>query len=410
MTRLVPALVTLLSLASCTLPTSQTQMKGPQAIGVPPGAPKDPIGIMLAWTPDQTITNFKHLDQLFPVRAVSRGTSTLELPNGEPIDPMVPIEGRRLTVDELMEENRVTGVIALHHGRVILERYAHGRTAQDRWFTASVAKSVTSTLIGAAIRDGLIGSIDDPITRYIPELKSAPAFNGVTLRHLITMSSGLRFNESDDPNSDMGMADGGQVIAGRPPIVSYAMKLRRAHQPGTVKQYETINFDLLGITLSRVLKGRTVSDYLSEKIWRPAGMEADATWVLDKTGVERGGCCISATLRDYARFGLFIAKGHLGPSGAMLPADWIDNALKPVWPTTDDGSGYGWGWWLRQDGGYEAQGAYGQSVTVYPKDDVVIAINAASRDPHGFGITRWRLLQALDAAAVGRSDPNDKTK
>jgi CubicO group peptidase (beta-lactamase class C family) len=146
------------------------------------------------------------------------------------------------------------------------------------------------------------------------------------------------------------------------------------------------------------------------KIWRPAGMEADANWVLDKAGIERGGCCISATLRDYARFGLFIAKGDLGPAGAVLPAGWIDNARKPVWPATDNGSGYGWGWWVRQDGGYEAVGAYGQSVTIYPKDDVVIAVNAASRDPHGFGIARWRLLQALDAAAVGRPDPNDKTK
>jgi CubicO group peptidase (beta-lactamase class C family) len=139
-------------------------------------------------------------------------------------------------------------------------------------------------------------------------------------------------------------------------------------------------------------------------------MEADANWVLDKAGIERGGCCISATLRDYARFGLFIAKGDAGPAGAVLPAGWIEEARTPVWPATDDGSGYGWFWWVRQDGGYEAVGAYGQSVTIYPKDDVVIAVNAASRDPPGFGIARWRLLQALDAAAVGRSDPNDKTE
>jgi CubicO group peptidase (beta-lactamase class C family) len=159
-----------------------------------------------------------------------------------------------------------------------------------------------------------------------------------------------------------------------------------------------------------VLKGRTVSDYLSEKIWRPAGMEADANWVLDKAGIERVGCCISATLRDYARFGLFIAKGDAGPAGAVLPTGWIDEARTAVWPATDLGSGYGWFWWVREDGGYEAVGAYGQSVTIYPRDDVVIAVNAASRDPPGFGIARWRLLQALDAAAVGRSDPNDKTK
>ena len=276
MTRLIPALVTLLGLTSCTLPTNQAQMKGPQAVGVSPNAPKDAIGIMLGWTPDQTLSNFKHLDQLFPVRTVPHGASTLGLPNTELIDPIVPLEGRRLTVDQLMDEYRVTGVIALHHGRIVLERYAHGRTAQDRWFSASAAKSVTSTLIGAAIRDGLIGSIDDPITRYIPELKSAPAFDGVTLRHLITMSSGLKFNENTtDPASDMALTDGGEVIDGRPPIVTYAMKLTRAHPPGAVEEYQTIDFDLMGIALSRVLKGRTVSDYLSEKIWRPAGMEAD---------------------------------------------------------------------------------------------------------------------------------------
>jgi len=366
---------------------------------------------MLSWTPEQTITNFKHLDRLFPVRTVPHGASTLELPNDKPIDPIVPLEDQRLTVDQLMDAYRVTGVIALHHGRIVLERYAHGRTAQDRWFSASAAKSVTSTLIGAAIRDGLIGSIDDPITRYIPELKTVPAFDGVTLRHLMTMSSGLNYNENlTDTTSDIALSYGGEVIDGRSPIVTYAMKLTRAHPPGTVEVYKTIDIDLLGIALSRVLKGRTLSDYLSEKIWRPAGMEADANWMIDKAGIERGGCCISATLRDYARFGLFIARGDLGPAGTVLPAGWIDEARKPAWPVTDNGSGYGWCWWVRQDGGYEALGAYGQSVTIYPKDDVVIAINAASRDPSGFGIARWKLLEALRAAAVGRADPNNKTK
>jgi CubicO group peptidase (beta-lactamase class C family) len=411
MTRFAQALVALVALTSCTLPTQQAQMKGPQAVGVSPDAPKDPVGVMLAWTPDQTIANFKHLDRLFAVRTVPHGSSVLALPDGEPIDPIVPLEERRLTVDQLMEEYRVTGVIALHHGRVVLERYAHDRTAQDHWFSASAAKSITSTLLGAAIRDGLIGSVDDPVTRYIPELASVPAFDGVTLRHLLTMSSGLRYNEdTTDPTSDVALSDGGEIVDGRPPIVSYAMKLTRAHPPGTVKQYQTIDADLVGIALSRVLEGRTVSDYLSAKIWRPAGMEADANWLLDKAGIERGGCCISATLRDYARFGLFIAKGDAGPAGAVLPPGWIDEARTPVWPATDDGSGYGWFWWVRQDGGYEAVGAYGQSVTIYPEDDVVIAINAASRDPRGFGVARWRLLQALDAAAVGRADPNDKTK
>ncbi len=290
-----------------------------------------------------------------------------------------------------MDEYRVTGVIALRHGLIVLERYAHDRTAQDRWFSASAAKSITSTLVGAAVRDGLIGTVDDPITRYIPELKSVTAFDGVTLRHLMTMSSGLRYHESTtDPTSDLALSDGGEVIDGRPPIVSYAMKLTRAHLPGTVNEYQTIDADVVGIALSRVLKGRTVSDYLSEKIWRPAGMEADANWVLDKAGIQRGGCCSAATLRDYAVMSCSFRK-RAETNEAVLPAGWIDEARTPAWPASDEGSGYGWFWTVRQDGGYEAVGAYGQSVTIYPKDDVVIAITPPHAIRGGSTIPRWGL-------------------
>ena len=423
MIRFLPALGALV-LASCAYPsasvlppggqamrtyTPMREMKGPQAIGVTPDAPRDMIGVILGWTPEQTIVNFRHFDQIFPVRAVLRGGPVLDLPAGDPIDPIVPIGDRRLSIEQVMQEEHVTGVIALHHGRIVYERYAHGRTAQDRWTSMSVTKSITSTLVGAAIRDGLIGSIDDPITRYIPELKTTPAWDGVTLRHMLTMSSGVRFNELyADLTSDIAFTDGGAVIDGRPPIVSYAMKLERQAIPGTVNEYQTINTDLVGIALSRALKGRTVSDYLSDKIWRRAGMEADAYWPLTRTGIERGGGFVSATLRDYARLGQFFAKGDAGPAGDVLPPGWLEKACAPVFPPTDKGSGYGLGWWVREDGAYEAMGAYGQSITIYPKDDVVIAINAASINPSGFGLPRWRILQALDAAAAGRPDPNDR--
>lgn len=192
-------------------------------------------------------------------------------PNGDPIDPVVPLDDRRLSIEQLMGEEHVTGVIALHHGRIVYERYAHGRTAQDRLVSMSVTKSITSTLVGAAIGDGLIGSLEDPITRSIPELKATPAFDGVTLRHLLTMSSGLKCNEIyTDLTSDICFTDGGEVIDGRPPIISCAMKLVRQAPPGAVNEYQTINTDLVGIALSRVLMaapgGRTVPDYLSEKI------------------------------------------------------------------------------------------------------------------------------------------------
>ena len=428
MIRPASALAILLALVSCSTPETRNPevssyvsppppghtIRGPLATGISPDAPKDSIGVLLGWRPDQTIENFKHFDRIFPVRTVKRGPDAKELPAGDPMNPMVTVQvvtdgglkdtNRKITIDQLMHDSRITGLIVLHHGRVVLERYAHGRTAQDRWTSNSIAKSVTSTLVGAAIKDGLIGSVDDPITRYIPELKSVSAFDGVTLRHLLIMSSGLKFNEDYyDPTSDVAIYGGGEVIDGRSPVISYAMKLVRAHAPGTFEEYQTINTDLAGIALSRALKPSrlTVSDYLSEKIWRPAGMEADGNWVVDKTGIERGGCCISMRLRDFARFGLLIASGE---ADAVLPPGWIDKARAPVWPVQPMQAGYGLGWWVRPDNSFEAQGGYGQSVTIYPKDDLVIAINSAGIDPGGIGAPRWWLLKALDDAAAGRLD------
>lgn len=165
----------------------------------------------------------------------------------------------------------------------------------------SVAKSVTSTLIGAAVKDGPIHSIDDPVVRYIPELKGT-AYDDVTIRHLVTMSSGVRYKEDVvDQHSDVALAGGEEMVDGVPPLVAYAKRLDREATPGMRRNYKTIDADMLGILLSRALKGRTLADCISEKIWQPFGMEADASWIVDKAGIERGGCCLSITLRDHAR-------------------------------------------------------------------------------------------------------------
>ena len=216
-----------------------------------------------------------------------------------------------------MKAERITGVIAVKDGEIILERYAFGRGPDDKWISMSVAKSVTSTLIGAAVKDGLIHSIDDPVVRYIPELKGT-AFDGVTIRHLMTMSSGVRWKEDYvDLTSDIALAGGEEMVGGVPPLVAYAKRLDREAKPGTRRKYQTIDADMLGIVLSRALKGRTLADYISEKIWQPFGMEADASWLIDKAGIERGGCCLNITLRDYARLGMFMDEGARMPPGVM---------------------------------------------------------------------------------------------
>jgi CubicO group peptidase (beta-lactamase class C family) len=364
-------------------------------------APPDTIGIMLSWAPEQTIVNFRRSDQIFAAHTIHRGGRVRALPRAAvQIDPVVTqSDGLPVSVAQLMEEQRITGVVAVKDGEIILERYAFGRGPDDRWLSMSVAKSVTSTLIGAAVKDGLIGSIDDPVVQYIPELKGT-AFDGVTIRHLMTMSSGVRYNEDViDLRSDVALAGGEEMVGSVPPLVAYAARLDREATPGTRRKYQTIDADMLGIVLSRALKRRTLADYISEKIWRPFGMEADASWIVDKAGIERGGCCLSVTLRDYARFGMFMDENGRAGGVDVLPMGWIHEAWTPQLSEPDKyAKGFGFYWQIRQDGGYEAVGAYGQSVTIYPKEHLVIAINSASVDHHGLGLARWDLIAAIEKA------------
>ena len=390
-----------LALAACATPQHQS---GPLARGVAADAPRDTIGVMLSWTPAQTIVNFRCADQIFAAHIIHHGAHVRPLPRAAvQIDPVVvQSDGSpAVSIAELMEAERITGVIAVKDGQIILERYAFGRGPDDRWLSMSVAKSVTSTLIGAAVKDGLIHSIDDPVVKYIPELKGS-AFDGVTILNLMTMSSGVRYNEDVvDLRSDVALAGGEEMVGGVPPLVAYAKRLDRESKPGTRRKYQTIDADMLGIVLSRALKGRTLADYISEKIWQPFGMEADASWIVDKAGIERGGCCLSITLRDYARFGMFMDEAAQAGGVDVLPKGWIHDAWTPNLSEPDKyAKGFGYYWQIRQDGGYEAVGAYGQSVTIYPKEHLVIAVNSASVDHHGIGLARWDLIAAIRGAVL----------
>ena len=391
--------VAALCLAACTTPHDKP---GPLARGVRADAPQDTIGVMLSWTPEQTIVNFRRADQIFAAHTIHRGANVRALPRAAvQIDPVVTQSGGlpAVSVEQLMKAERITGVIAVKDGEVILERYAFGRGPEDRWISMSVAKSVTSTLIGAAVKDGLIHSIDDPVVQYIPELKGS-AFDGVTIRNLMTMSSGVRWKEDYiDLRSDIALAGGEEMVGGVPPLVAYAKRLDREATPGTRRKYQTIDADMLGIVLSHALKGRTLADYISEKIWRPFGMEADASWLIDKAGIERGGCCLNITLRDYARLGMFMDERAKAGGVDVLADGWIQQAWTPQLSEPDKYViGFGYYWQVRQDGGYEAVGAYGQSVTIYPKEHLVIAVNSASVDHHGIGLARWDLIAAIRGA------------
>jgi CubicO group peptidase (beta-lactamase class C family) len=278
----------------------------------------------------------------------------------------------------------------LKDGKIVLEKYGLGRKPSDRWTSFSVAKSVTSTLVGAAIQDGRIKSINDPVTTYVPELKGS-AYEGVSVRQMLMMSSGVKWNEDyTDPNSDVAKAGNTVTEPGINPMVSYLRKLPRAHEPGSTFNYNTGETDLVGVLVSKAT-GETLAQYASQKIWKPCGMERDAIWMTDPGGQERGGTGISMTLRDYARMGLFIAEGGKAGGKRVVPPWWIGDATRKEidLPAAQPG-GYGYFWWIRPNGAYEAVGIFGQSITTFPAEHLIIVQNAAWPAPTGPALSAAR--------------------
>lgn len=378
--RIVTGIALAAALASAGGAAAQTALK--------PGTPS-----VLVWTPQQQSDGYRAMETIYRVNTIHRGETVHPLPRADhQIDPTFEVGGKSYTVDSFMAANRMSGVLVIKDGRIVLERYAMGRKPDDRWTSFSVAKSVTSTLVGAAIADGKIAGLNAPVVDYIPELKGS-GYDGVTVRQLLMMSSGVKWNEDyADPKSDVAQAGAAILEPGVNPMVSYMRKLPRAHPPGTVFHYNTGETDLVGVLVSNAV-GMSLSDYASEKIWKPYGMERDAVWMTDLAGHERGGCCISMTLRDYGRVGQFILDGGMAGGKRILPEGWTAEATSKQ---IDNGSGgYGYFWWM-VPGGYQAAGIFGQSITTYPKDRVIVVTNAAW--PQADADASWIALGAFDEA------------
>lgn len=366
------------------------------AVAADDPAVPSPGASVLAWSPVQQAWGYRNMETLFPVKVIARDAEVHPLPVADKaIDPRFNYRGESYDTTAYMEAFRASGVLVIKNGRIILERYGLGRGPKDRWTSFSVAKSVTSTLIGAAIEDGKIASLADPVTRYIPELKGS-AYDGVTVRQLITMTSGVKWNEDyTDLNSDVAKLGLTILEPGVNPVVSYMRRLPREAPPGTKFVYKTGETDLAGILLSNAV-GMPMAEYLSEKIWKPYGMERDGIWMEDLAGHERGGCCISMTLRDYGRFGQFMLDGGRAGGAQVVPIAWIDDATAPHVQKPR----YGYFWWLLPDG-YEGEGIFGQTVSVFPRDHLVVVINSAwgKAWDEDIDAARVKYLAAIRAAA-----------
>ena len=366
----------------------------------PAREPASKAAAILTWPPAQREQYIAALDSFFLTRTVKAGPHPYTLDRGQSLAAFETDGHRANDFGRFMSAERVRGVLVLQDGKVRLERYAPPQSAETRWNSFSVAKSITSTLVGAAIKDGYINSLDDPVTRYITALRGS-AYDDVTVQQLLTMTSGVKWNEDyTDVNSDVARMYAQAPEPGFDMTVSYVRKLPREAPPGTKWVYKTSETNLVGVLVAEATRKR-LADYLSEKIWRPYGMERDAQWMIDDVGHEQGGCCLAVTLRDYGRFGQFIVDGARIEGKPIVPDNWLSEATRTQ-VSTGAGTGYGYQWWTRDDGTFEARGIYGQTLYIDRARRLVIVINSATEQPTGRGSGQAR--QNFIAAVLSEVD------
>ena len=340
--------------------------------------------------PDVEVKTFEHSDELFPARVVERGSRTRKLPKAKSPLKNVYFEvgGKHYDLFDYLALNRVAGLVIMKNGEVVLEDYELGTGPETRWPSYSMAKSVSSTLIGAALFDGSIASLDDPVTKYVPVLKNG-AYEGVSVRNVIQMASGVKWSETyTDPKSDRRKLLEIQLQEKPGTILPFMSGLSRAGAPGTIWNYNTGETFVVGA----VLEGAThkpLAEYLSEKIWKPWGMEFEARWQLESpNGMGWAGGGLAATLRDFARVGLLVEADGVIDGKRMEPQGWFDEAgsAKPIGGKTVE---YGYLWWTYpkgdevHDAAFQARGIFGQQLYINRKEKVVIAVLSARPKPTG---------------------------
>jgi CubicO group peptidase (beta-lactamase class C family) len=351
--------------------------------------PASKAAAILMWPPALREQYIAALDSFFLTRTVKAGSHRHVLDRGPSLAAFEPGGARADYLDKFMKDQRAYGVLVLHEGQMRLERYAPPDSPSTRWNSFSVSKSITSTLVGAAMKDGYIKSLDDIVTRYIKVLRGS-AYDVVTVRQLLTMTSGVKWNEDyTDLNSDVARMYATPPDPGLDMTVSYVRKLPREAPPGTKWVYKTSETNLVGVLVMEAT-GKPLADYLSEKIWRPYGMEQDAEWMIDDVGHEQGGCCLAMTLRDLGRFGQFILDGARIGGTSIVPDTWLAEATRNQIGTLAGGAGYGYQWWPRDDGTFEGRGIFGQTLHIDPKRRLVIVIDSAAPQPTGRAIGQSR--------------------
>jgi CubicO group peptidase (beta-lactamase class C family) len=345
---------------------------------------------------------FSHFDQLFEGRGVRRAATPSRLARASAEPPLRYRFGVNLhTLDDYLARNPITGLLIARGDTILVERYQYARNDRHRLTSFSMAKTVTAMLIGVAIAEGHIRSVDDLAAAYVPALADTE-YGRTSLRHLLQMSSGVRFSETYSGRDDSARLVFETFVqegaGGAEAVKPYN---ERGWPSGTIFSYASVETQVLGLVL-RAAVGRPVAEYLQEKIWEPMGAEADATWLIDRAGQEATYCCLNAVLRDYARLGLLLAHDGNWRGRQLIPAAWISEAtqvrddqphLRPG--TARRGLGYGYQVWILQGERrmFVLLGVHGQAIFVDPSSRLVMAQTAVFKragDPILEAYALWR--------------------
>lgn len=342
-------------------------------------------GFMAMFAGDR-FENFRNMNKFVPTSTMSASPTPWDL--GESDQSLIyqgQLLGKPTSLQEFIAVSDTSAFIVIKNGKLVYEKYAHGDSAESLHTSFSVAKSFTSALLGVALDEGKIDNLDDPIRKYLPELTSK-TFDGVTVKHILQMSSGMRFNETyTDPEADINKMTG--LV---PPMtyLEYINTLGQDHPPGSFNHYASINTQLLGILLVRV-SGESLTDYMTKRLWHPLGMEQKGLWTLDEQGYELAMGGLAAAARDYAKLGLlYLNEGKRGDQ-RILPKGWAKESVTPNEPhlmpgqnpNSSNESGYQYQWWTPRDwdGDFLARGIWGQNIYVHPQNRVVIVKLAADQ-------------------------------
>lgn len=347
--------------------------------------------------PALNMLTYRHFDELFATRTVAAGGLSTPLPKSPlslPDDRILRIGDASTSLDDFLAQERINALLVLKDGRVVREIYRNGGAADDRFIAFSMSKSVISMLFGIALADGSIGSIEDPVIKYLPDLRGT-AYDSVTLKHLLTMRTGTSWNEDYAPGSELDRHRDLSQNTEQVYYEDYAAQVKSIAPPGSRFNYATLDTELLGSVLARAT-GRTIADFMTERLWKPAGMEASAYWAMQgPTGRQHEfyGAGLAATLRDFGRIGQMMLDEGAVDGRQVVPKSWAIQSTGSAVP----GSTYFYQWWaIPGMNAFAARGVYGQSIMIDRPSRTVMVI-LSYRDGAGGGRNATPFFKAVIA-------------